>query len=134
MALSEAARAARYQWRADVLAYDDTGDDVKASDRSRYEQAARLAQAVADARPAFQAAVDEIELGHLADMLAWVQSGRSGDKPTMQAAVSSDSSVQIFRSAREALRDYVQSDEFRQTVGRARQDDWDEPTDEELVA
>lgn len=132
MAVNEAARAARYQWRADMLSFDPD-DDRKVADAALYREAARLTQAVDAARPGFQAAMDEIELAYLDAMAAWVRGGRQGDKPTMQEATRSDSSVQIFRAARDALSSFVHGDEFRMAVGRARMDNWAEPSDGELV-
>ena len=133
MAISEEARARRYEWRAGLLQFDP-GDDRKTADATIFHRAAVLARAVAVARPGFDAAMDELELQQAKAVTAWIKGGREGDRPTLQEATRNDSSVQLFRSARDQFNDYTRSEDYRQAVNRCRLDDWTELSDEELMS
>lgn len=132
MALSEEARARRLEWRAELLE-TEPADDRKAADAKLFRRAARLARAVAKARPAFEAAHDRLQEEHYTALAAWHKAGRQGVKPDNTEATWSDTDVLEFRAARNEWAAFFNGEDYRAAVNRCRLDNWSEPSDEELM-
>lgn len=130
MAVNEEARARRLEWRAGVLSYDPD-NHRKQLDAAVFLRVAKLARLVGDARPAFDAAMDALSADHYDRLAAWHRDGRGGDKPTLQD--STDPAVMLFRACRDRLAAALQDDDYRAAVNRCRLDDWDEPSDDDLL-
>lgn len=132
MALSEEARARRYEWRAQMLRLDP-GDQRKAKDAAVFDVAAHYSRAVSEARPAFEAAMDDLTVRQAEATIAWVKGGKAGDKPHVKDNTAADPAVLLFRDARDRFSDFIRTEDYRVAVQRCRMDDWAEPSDEELM-